>query len=153
VARVARRQGCGKLGRPVLVENVGGAGGNIACNRIAHSPPDGYALVMCGNGSLVIAPSLYTKLAYDPVKDFVPITQVFVAANILVVHPDVPVNSIPELLRSPRPSPASSPTRIRASAPRSISPASCSSTWRMSTSGRSRIAAPRPCLPDLLQGG
>jgi tripartite-type tricarboxylate transporter receptor subunit TctC len=98
VARVLAEKFASSWGRPVLVENVGGAGGNIACGRIAHSQPDGHALVMCGNGSLVIAPSLYTKLAYDPVKDFVPITQVFVAANILVVHPDVPVSSIPELV-------------------------------------------------------
>jgi tripartite-type tricarboxylate transporter receptor subunit TctC len=98
VARALADRIAASWGRPVLVENVGGAGGNIACGRIAHSPPDGYALVMCGNGSLVIAPSLYTKLPYDPVKDFVPITQVFVAANILVVHPDLPVNSIPELV-------------------------------------------------------
>ena len=98
VARVLAEKVAASWGRPVLVENVGGAGGNIACGRIAHSVPDGHALVMCGNGSLVIAPSLYTKLAYDPVKDFVPITQVFVAANILVVHPDVPVSSIPELV-------------------------------------------------------
>ena len=98
VARVLAEKLAASWGRPVLVENVGGAGGNIACSRVAHSPPDGHALVMCGNGSLVLAPSLYTKLPYDPVKDFVPITQVFVAANILVVHPDVPVNSIPELV-------------------------------------------------------
>jgi tripartite-type tricarboxylate transporter receptor subunit TctC len=98
VARVLAEKVAASWGRPVLVENVGGAGGNIACGRIAHSVPDGHALVMCGNGSLVIAPSLYTKLAYDPVKDFVPITQVFVAANILVVHPDVPVSSISELV-------------------------------------------------------
>jgi tripartite-type tricarboxylate transporter receptor subunit TctC len=98
VARVLADKVAASWGRPVLVENVGGAGGNIACGRIAHSVPDGHALVMCGNGSLVIAPSLYSKLAYDPVKDFVPITQVFVAANILVVHPDVPVSSIPELV-------------------------------------------------------
>jgi tripartite-type tricarboxylate transporter receptor subunit TctC len=98
VARVLAEKLASSWGRPVLVENVGGAGGNIACGRIAHSAPDGYALVMCGNGSLVLAPNLYSKLAYDPVKDFVPITQVFVAANILVVHPDVPVNSIPELV-------------------------------------------------------
>ena len=98
VARVLAEKFAASWGRPVLVENVGGAGGNIACNRVAHSPPDGHTLVMCGNGSLVIAPSLYTKLPYDPVKDFVPITQVFVASNILVVHPDVPVNSIPELV-------------------------------------------------------
>src|SRR5262252_1836754 len=98
VARVLAEKFAASWGRPVLVENVGGAAGNIACGRVARSAPDGYALIMCGNGSLVIAPSLYTKLPYDPVKDFVPITQVFVAANILVVHPDVPVNSIPELV-------------------------------------------------------
>src|SRR6185295_14132955 len=50
---------------------------------------DGYTLVMCGNGSLVIGPSLYAKLPYDSVKDFVPIIRVFVATNIFVVHPDV----------------------------------------------------------------
>jgi tripartite-type tricarboxylate transporter receptor subunit TctC len=98
VARVLAEKVAASWGRPVLIENVGGAGGNIACGRIAHSSPDGHALVMCGNGSLVIAPSLYTKLAYDPVKDFVPITQVFVASNILVVHPSVPVNSVAELV-------------------------------------------------------
>jgi tripartite-type tricarboxylate transporter receptor subunit TctC len=85
-------------GKPVVVENVTGAGGNLACDRTAKAPPDGHTLVMCGNGSLVIAPSLYDKLSFDPVKDLVPITQVFVAANILVVHPDVPANTLPELV-------------------------------------------------------
>ncbi len=98
VARVLADKFAASWGRPVLVENVGGAGGNIACNRVAHAAPDGYALVMCGNGSLVIAPSLYNRLPYDPVTDFVPITQVFVASNILVVHPSVPVSSIPQLV-------------------------------------------------------
>jgi len=86
------------LGKAVVVENVSGANGNIACDRTAKSPPDGYTLVMCGNGSLIFAPSLYAKLPYDPVKDFKPITQVFVAANILVVSPDVPAKSLPELV-------------------------------------------------------
>src|SRR3984957_356829 len=98
VARVLAERFAVSWGRPVVVENIGGAGGNIACNRVAHSAPDGHVLVMSGNASLVIAPSLYTKLPYDPVKDFVPITQVFVASNILVVHPSVPVSSIPELV-------------------------------------------------------
>src|ERR1700733_11838419 len=93
VARVLAEKFAVSWGRPVVIENIGGAGGNIACNRVAHSAPDGHGLVMCGNGSLVIAPSLYTKLPYDPVKDFVPISQVFVASNILVVHPSVLVNS------------------------------------------------------------
>jgi tripartite-type tricarboxylate transporter receptor subunit TctC len=86
------------LGKPVVVENISGANGNIACDRVAKSPPDGYTLVMCGNGSLIFGPSLYDKLPYDPVKDFAPITQVFVAANLLVVHPDVPAKSLPELV-------------------------------------------------------
>jgi len=86
------------FGKPVVVENISGANGNIACDRAAKSAPDGYTLVMCGNGSLVIGPSLYDKLPYDPVKDFVPIIRVFVATNILVVHPDAPVQSLPELV-------------------------------------------------------
>jgi tripartite-type tricarboxylate transporter receptor subunit TctC len=86
------------LGKPVVVENISGANGNIACDRAAKSPPDGYTLVMCGNGSLIFGPSLYDKLPFDPVKDFAPITQVFVAANILVVHPDVPAKTLPELI-------------------------------------------------------
>jgi len=86
------------FGKPVVVENISGASGNIACDRVAKAPPDGYMLVMCGNGSLVVAPSLYEKLPYDPVKDFAPIARVFVAANLLVVHPDVPAKSLPELV-------------------------------------------------------
>ena len=84
--------------KPVVVENLSGASGNIACDRVAKAAPDGYTLIMCGNGSLVVAPSLYDKLPYDPVKDFAPISQVFVAANILVVHPDVPARSLTELV-------------------------------------------------------
>ena len=86
------------LGKPAVIENISGASGNIACDRVAKAAPDGYTLVMCGNGSLVVAPSLYTRLPYDPVKDFVPISRIFVAANLLVVHPDVPVKSIAELV-------------------------------------------------------
>jgi tripartite-type tricarboxylate transporter receptor subunit TctC len=86
------------LGKPVVIENVTGANGNIACDRAAKSQPDGYTLVLCGNGSLIFGPSLYDKLPFNPTKDFVPITQVFVAANILVVHPDVPAKSLPELV-------------------------------------------------------
>ena len=98
VARAMSDKLGASLGKPVVIENITGANGNIACDRAAKSPPDGYTLVMCGNGSLIFGPSLYSKLPYDPVKDFVPITQVFVAANILVVHPDVPAKSLPELV-------------------------------------------------------
>ncbi len=84
-------------GRPVVVDNVTGAGGNIAVERTARAAPDGYTLVMGGNASLIFNASLM-KLPYDPIKDFAPITQVFITANVLVVHPDLPVRTLPELI-------------------------------------------------------
>ncbi|HEY1309714.1 MAG TPA: tripartite tricarboxylate transporter substrate binding protein [Pseudolabrys sp.] len=90
---------------PVTVEDVTGAGSNIATDRVAKATPDGYTLLMGGNPSLVINPSLYDKLPFDPVKDFAPISQVFVAANLLVVHPDVPANTLPELVALARAQP------------------------------------------------
>ncbi len=86
------------FGKGVVVENVTGAGGNLACDRVAKAAPDGYTLVMCGNGSLISGPALYEKLPFDPLKDFAPVSQVFVAANILVVHPSVTAKSVPELV-------------------------------------------------------
>src|SRR6266849_7297054 len=84
-------------GKPVVVEHVTGAGSNIATDRVAKAAPDGYTLLMGGNSALVMSPSLYDKLPYDSVKDFAPISQVFIAANLLVVHPDVPAKTLPEL--------------------------------------------------------
>jgi tripartite-type tricarboxylate transporter receptor subunit TctC len=92
-------------GKPVVVENVTGAGGNIATERAAKAAPDGYTLVMGGNASLIFSPSMYEKLAYDPIKDFAPISLVFIAANVLVVHPDLPVKSLPEFIAYARANP------------------------------------------------
>ena len=85
-------------GKPIVVENVTGASGNIAVERVAKAAPDGYTLLMGGNASLVINPSLFAKLPYDPVKDFAYITQVFIVPNILVVRNDVPAKTIQELV-------------------------------------------------------
>src|SRR5712691_3216377 len=92
-------------GKPVVVENVNGAGGNVATERVARAAPDGYTLLMGGNSSLVFSPSIYDKLPYDPIKDFAPITQVFIAANVLVVHNDVPAKTLPELIALARAQP------------------------------------------------
>jgi tripartite-type tricarboxylate transporter receptor subunit TctC len=85
-------------GKPVVVENVTGAGGNIGALRVAKAAPDGYTLGMIGNGSLVFSPSLYDKLSFDPIKDFAPVTRVFVGANVLVVPLETPARSLPELV-------------------------------------------------------
>jgi tripartite-type tricarboxylate transporter receptor subunit TctC len=85
-------------GTPFVVENVPGAGSNVATDRVAKAAADGTTLLMGGNPSLVINPSLYDKLPFDPVKDFAPISQVFIAANVLAVPLSSPVNSVAELV-------------------------------------------------------
>jgi len=85
-------------GSPFVVENLPGAGSNIATDRVAKAAPDGYTLIMGGNSALVINPSLFETLPFDPVKDFAPISQVFVAANVLAVPTEVPVKSVEELV-------------------------------------------------------
>src|SRR3954464_14864782 len=85
-------------GTPFVVENVPGAGSNVATERVAKATPDGTLLLMGGNPSLVINPSLYDKLPFDPVKDFAPISQVFIAANVLAVPNEVPATSVAELV-------------------------------------------------------
>ena len=92
-------------GKAVVVENVTGAGGNIAADRVAKSPPNGYTLGMIGNSSLIFSPSLYAKLSFDPVKDLAPISQIFVAANVLVVPAGVPAKTLPELVALARAQP------------------------------------------------
>jgi tripartite-type tricarboxylate transporter receptor subunit TctC len=92
-------------GKAVVVENVTGAGSNIATDRVAKAPADGYTLLMGGNSALVMSPSLYDKLPYDPVKDFAPISQVFIAANLLVVPPEVRAKTLPELVALARAQP------------------------------------------------
>jgi len=85
-------------GTPFVVENVPGAGSNIATERVAKAAPDGYTLLMGGNSALVINPSLFEQLPFDPVKDFAPISQVFIAANVLAVPPELPVKTVAELV-------------------------------------------------------
>ena len=85
-------------GTPFVIENLQGAGSNIATDRVAKSAADGYTLLMGGNSALVINPSLYDILPFDPIKDFAPISQVFIANNVLAVPPEVPVKSVAELV-------------------------------------------------------
>ena len=96
VARLLSEKLAEAWGKPVTTENVPGAAANIAADRIAKAAPDGYTLGLLGQ-SIVVNPSLY-KLAYDPVKDFAPVSQVAVSPYILVVHNAVPAKNIKELV-------------------------------------------------------
>ena len=84
-------------GQPVVIDNRGGAGGNIGSEIAAKSAPDGYTIILVAS-SHVSNGALYAKLAYDVIKDFTPISQVAYYSLVLVVHPSVPVTSLKELI-------------------------------------------------------
>lgn len=85
------------LGRVVVVENRPGAGGNIAADAVAKSPPDGNTLLMSFTSHAINA-TLYPTLPFDPVKDFTPLTNVATSPSVLVAHPSVPVKDVRELI-------------------------------------------------------
>ena len=87
-----------QLGQPVVLDHKSGAGGTIAAETAAAASPDGYTLMFATLGTHAINPSLYAKLRYDPVKDFVPVALTHVAPRVLVVHPSVPAQNVKELL-------------------------------------------------------
>ena len=85
-------------GQSFIVENKPGAGGNLGGEIAAKSPPDGYTLFMTTSGIQAINPALYTKMNYDPNKDFVPVVALVSLDNVLVVNPAVKVTSVKELI-------------------------------------------------------
>jgi tripartite-type tricarboxylate transporter receptor subunit TctC len=93
--------------QPVVVDNRAGAGGNIGADLVAKSAPDGYTLLMGAVATHAINPSLYSKIPYDPVRDFAPVALVAQVPNILVVNPAVPAKTVQELIELARAKPGS----------------------------------------------
>ncbi|MGZ9067750.1 MAG: Bug family tripartite tricarboxylate transporter substrate binding protein, partial [Burkholderiales bacterium] len=88
--------------QPVVVENRPGAGGTIAGELVSKANPDGYTLMLGNVSTLAIARGLYPRLAYDPLRDFAPITLITTSENVVVVHPSVPVDSMKALIEYAR---------------------------------------------------
>lgn len=85
-------------GQPVLVENRPGANTIIAAEVTAKAPPDGYTMLMANDPTLSSNQYLYSKLPYDPVKDFAPVINIIGVPSVLVAHPSFPANTLPELI-------------------------------------------------------
>ncbi len=98
VARVIAQKLTEWWGQPVTVENRAGATGTIGADVVAKSPADGYTLIMGHVNSHAIAPNLFAKLPYDPIKDFAAVSYVGYVPNVLAVHPSINVKSVKELV-------------------------------------------------------
>jgi len=93
------------LGQPVVIDNRAGAAGSLGVDHVAKSPADGYHLAVSGPGALTVAPVLYAKFPYDPVKDLQPVSLLVMMPFILVAHPSVPANDPKALVALAKASP------------------------------------------------
>lgn len=98
VARVIAQKMSDDLGQQIVVENVGGAGGNLGADRVARADPDGYTILMGTVATHALNPLMLKTKPYDPVTDFSPVSLLVVVPNVLVVNPQLPVNSVAELV-------------------------------------------------------
>jgi tripartite-type tricarboxylate transporter receptor subunit TctC len=104
IARLVAQHLGDSLGQQFVVENVPGAGGNLASGQVARATADGYTIMAISTGFMV-NPSLYAKVPYDPVKDFTAVTLVAASPNVVVVNPQVPAKTLPELVQLIRDNP------------------------------------------------
>lgn len=105
LARMLGQKLAAALGKPVVIENRGGAGGSIASEGAARAPADGYTLLMGHIGTLAVAPGIYPNLKYDPARSFAPISMVARVNNLLVINPSLPIKSVQELIDYARQNP------------------------------------------------
>lgn len=97
-ARLIGRKLHENMGQPFVADNRAGAAGIIGCEMVAHATPDGYTLLMGTTGTHTTNPAVYTKLPYDPIKDFAPVSLVAESPFVLLVHPALPAKNVRELI-------------------------------------------------------
>lgn len=95
-----------KLQQPVIIENRGGAGGNIGSDFVAKAPADGYTILLAASGPMAVNKTLYRSLPFDPLKDFAPIIQISAYPLVLEVHPSVPATNVKQFLALAKDKPA-----------------------------------------------
>ncbi|MFN9503309.1 MAG: Bug family tripartite tricarboxylate transporter substrate binding protein [Rubrivivax sp.] len=104
-ARLLAEERGKRLGQPVVIDSKAGAGGTVGAEFVAKSPPDGHTLLMANTGTMVINPSVYTKIPYQTLRDFVPIARTAQQPLALVVNPSVPARTLQEFIALAKASP------------------------------------------------
>jgi tripartite-type tricarboxylate transporter receptor subunit TctC len=104
IARILSIAFSQSLGQQVIVDNRGGAAGNIGMGQVARATPDGYTLLLSST-AIAVNPALFKSLPYDPIKDFAPISELVNAPNVLVVRPDSGINTIADLVAQAKANP------------------------------------------------
>ncbi len=87
------------LGQSVIIENRAGAGGNLGSTAVARAAPDGYTILMGTISTHALNPAILKTVTFDPVKDFTPISLLAIVPNVMVVHPDFPAKTVPEVIK------------------------------------------------------
>lgn len=96
-----------ELGVPVVIDNRGGAGGNLGMQVVAEAPADGYTILLTVNAQLAINPHLFTNLSWDPIEDFEPISYLSRTSYVLYKNPDAPIDSLADLIAMEKADPGS----------------------------------------------
>lgn len=104
-ARLIGQKLTSAMGQQVIIDNRAGAGGTIGVDMAAKALPDGHTIVLASFGNILVGPSLYKSLPYDPVKDFAPVILVSEPAGMIVVHPSVPVKNFQEFIEHAKKNP------------------------------------------------
>ena len=98
VARAVGQKLSEQLGQPVVIDNRGGAGGNIGAEAVAKSPPDGYTLFLATIGTMAINQLLYKEMPFDTMRDFAPVSQLTSMPQVMVIHPSIPATTAQEFV-------------------------------------------------------
>lgn len=98
VGRIVAERMSQELGQQVVVQNVGGAGGSLGAQQVAQAEPDGYTILMGTVATHALNPLILKQKPYDPVADFAPVSLLVLVPNVLAVHPDVPAQTVQELI-------------------------------------------------------
>jgi tripartite-type tricarboxylate transporter receptor subunit TctC len=140
------------LGQPVVIENRGGANGNIGGEAVAKSAPDGYTLLMSSGGMVSVNPHLYARMPFDPAKDLVPVAAAARVAVYLMAKPSVPANSVQEFIQYVK----ANPGKLSFGSPGNGSSPHLAAEMMKSQAGLFAVHVPyrgaAPALQDLLAG-